>query len=77
MRLKASKQEVLNYIRDSALNEIKKSFYVENMYYSSTSHVDINAVISHAISNGIMAGFEAYMSMQYTDEDFESDLGLR
>ena len=76
MRLKVSKEQAIDMIHAVALNTVKQSFYVENIYYQNESHVDINTVIARAIANGIQAGFKAYIDLQYTDEDFENDLGL-
>lgn len=77
MKLKREKENFLHDLEQDVKNSILDGFvYYSNSYYGSSS-INLNEVISTAVALGIRRAMEKLIEEQYTDEDFENDIGLK
>ena len=72
MRFKKDKEQVLY----DAMIEAEHAANAVTSQISYSSVDSIQNLISQAIARGIMAGLRSLLNNQYTEEDFEKDIGL-
>lgn len=74
MNFKKPKQEVLNEIQARAQQAMQYELSGMHMMIDTNSFV---WQLQTAISKGIAEGFKVMMENQYTDQEFEQDIGLK
>lgn len=78
MKLKVDKDYFLSTVQAEVEMAVKNSFYVTAPnYYGEQVSVNFNDLISKAVAQGVMAAMEYLVDSQYTDDDFEKDIGLK
>lgn len=73
MNFRRPKNEVISNANIAAMNAIQIRF--NNLQYSQMSTV--KDTVAYAMSEGIRAAIESLVNDTYTDEEFESDIGLK
>lgn len=80
MRLKVSKQELITKVQDNAFYAVESAFNrnynAEYDQYGNRITFSLNSVIREAILAAVTATVETIVENQYTDDDFEKDIGL-
>ncbi len=77
MKLKEDTDTVLRRIEDRVREQVKMAFTCPPpSYYGEEVKISINDVISKAIAEGVVVGIATLLQNQYTQEDFEKDVGL-
>ena len=77
MRLKMDKEQFLSGLRDNVHVEIQNAFAVQYNYYGQPTNINLNELISTAINAAVVTAIRDLIEAQYTDEDFERDMGLK
>lgn len=78
MRLKIDKDSFLSNVESDVKCAVEQSFYANApAYYGQQVSVNFNEIISRAVAAGVMSAMERLIESQYTDEDFEQDIGLK
>lgn len=78
MRLKTDKHSFLNQLEYKLNQEIANSFTApEPQWYGQQVQVKFDDLIKQAISKAVLTAVEELIENQYTDEMFESDIGLK
>ena len=73
MKLKKSREEVLEQIRVNASAMVSSKLYNLNMRVDPNS---FSYQLQDMIASSIAEGFRVLLDNQYTDEDFERDMTL-
>jgi len=76
MKLKRPAQEVSYEIQARAQSAAKQAMSQMNPYGTSPMSPMVD-MVTQAIAMAVAEGFRVMMEAQYTDEDFERDLGLK
>ena len=78
MKLKVDKEQFLINLEYNIQLAIKRAFLANSAsYYGQQVEVNFNEIISMAVSAGVVTAMEQLIEYQYTDEDFERDIGLK
>lgn len=78
MRFKKDMDTLMHTVRTNVHNEVKRAFVAPttNYYYGQEVKFDMNDIIASAIAKGVAEGLRTLIDEEYTDEDFERDIGL-
>jgi hypothetical protein len=78
MKLKKNLHIILDEIQNDAYCAAKNKFDAMCGYNSNGSPAILNSdALSRMIADAVRSGVETLVENQYTDEDFESDIGLK
>lgn len=78
MKLKKDKELFLAELECDVKCAIQQAFYVDApTYYGQQVSVNFNELISRAVAAGVQTAMAKLIEDQYTDEDFERDIGLK
>lgn len=77
IRFQKDFEQVMRDTQYDVEREVKRAFNSPApQYYGQEVPININDVIIQAITKGVMQGLRTLVQNQYTDEDFERDMGL-
>ncbi len=77
MKLKKSLDDVIYDIEEEVKFEVTQAFKAPSPeYYGQEVNISINDLIAKAITKGVTVGIRKLIENQYTDEDFENDMGI-
>jgi len=78
VRIKGDLNEFLGNVEADVKHAVQQSFIVNApSYYGEQVSFNFNEMISKAVAVGVSAAMERLIASQYTDEDFEHDIGLK
>ena len=78
MKFKRDFSEILKSIEYRVNEQVKMAFIApKGNYYGEEVKVSLNDVIAKAVAEGVVVGIATLIAEQYTNEDFENDIGLR
>lgn len=76
MILKKNQEELLNLIHSNVYSALYNDLNILS-HNDRVSMNDLHYCIQAAISTGVQEGFRTLLENQYTDEEFEQDIGLK
>lgn len=78
MRFKKDQYQLMQELEYRVKEKIQNSFYIKSQsYYGQEVKVDFNALIATAVTEGIVEAVQFLIKEQYTQENFEEDMGLK
>ena len=78
MKLKVDKDHFLRTVHADVKYAVEQSFYANTpSHYGEQVSVNFNEIIYRAVAAGVTSAMKRLIESQYTDDDFERDIGLK